>query len=404
VTSKSSAGPWHDPLGKPLLSDKLAKTLRPATTFRDPCIFEDPDDGSVYILSGVFNYFVAKLGPDMISLAETPRYLPVLGTPVSGSTGSSGFNMTDDMPFMHKNNGIYYLSWGNFYAMSKTGVYGPYVFQGSVIDTAKLAPAFRMNNSLPVGAPGWYHGEDYTDRHGSFLHHKGQWFFSTNDRSHSSDLVHAKYKGGGTQGDGDSRGFFRDTVMCYIHYRSNGTMEPCIVDAVGVGTYDGRRLIEAENFFSIEGAQKVDLRTVGGGDGFAVGGIRGSGATLVYPRVTGLLGSAGKETVLRMRIAGGGGGLTLVVKQMSSSQGSGGGGGGGGDRRVVQEVGRCQLNHGSSAGLADYRTVSCRVHLVQAAFKVGELSLVLAFEGNADNSGDVELARIDHFTLGAPPL
>lgn len=146
VTSNSSGGTWawHDPLGKPLLSNKLAKTLSPVTTFRDPCIFEDPDDGSFYIVSGVFHYFAARLGEDMISLAETPRHLPVLGTPVSGATGSSGFNMTDDMPFMHKNNGIYYLSWGNFYSMSKTGIYGPFVFQ--VHDTASAIMLCRIHS------------------------------------------------------------------------------------------------------------------------------------------------------------------------------------------------------------------------------------------------------------------
>lgn len=249
--------------------------------------------------------------------------------------------------------------------------------------------------SRPVGEPGWYHGEDYTDRHGSFLHHKGQWYFSTNDRSHSSDLVHAKYKGGGMQGDGDSRGFFRDTVMCYIHFRSDGTMEPCTIDAVGVGTYDGRSLIEAENFFSIEGngTRKVELRAGSGSDGFGVGGIRQSGATLVYPRVTGLLGNAGKEMLLRVRIAGAAGGLTLVVKQMTS-QGSGGGRRG----QVVHEAGRCRLDYRNSTGLTDYRIARCKVYLVQAAFgTMGEFNLVLAFESTTDAGGDDELARVDHF-------
>ena len=51
------------------------------------------------------------------------------------------------------------------------------------------------------------------DRHGSFLNHGGQWYYFSNDRSHSGDIGH--------------EGVFRDTVGCYIHFRANGTMEPC---------------------------------------------------------------------------------------------------------------------------------------------------------------------------------
>lgn len=327
VSSPSPKGPWRDPLGKPLLSASLASRMEPPTTFRDPCIFQD-DDGAYYIISGVFNYYIARLGRDMISLAEEPQYLRVVGQPVSGAdcapgTAGCGINMTDDMPFLHKNNQTYYLSWGNFYATSRTGIRGPFHFAGSVIDTAKLAPPFRMNNSKPLPKPGkpqpgWFHGEDYTDRHGSFLHYGGQWYFSTNDRSHSPDRTHPQYLGGGDAGDGDSRGVFRDTVMCYIHFRADGSMEPCAVDAIGVGQYDASRRIEAENFYwagrALPGAagtststgastgggvpgggptdfdsgsrsagvptqdapRKIDLRAEGGGDGFAVGLVHGS--------------------------------------------------------------------------------------------------------------------------------
>ena len=51
----------------------------------------------------------------------------------------------------------------------------------------------------PAGDAGWYMGEDYEDRHGSFLSHGGQWYFFTNDRSHSADIVSSA---------------FRDTVGC----------------------------------------------------------------------------------------------------------------------------------------------------------------------------------------------
>merc|ERR1712176_1495813 len=148
-----------------------------------------------------------------------------------------------------------YLSWGCFYATS-TNIYGPYETKGAVIDTAKIAPAFRRNNSEPQPVPvgpstNWFKGEDYTDRHGSFLKHGKQWYYASNDRSHSGDIGH--------------EGSFRDTVMCYIHFRADGTMEPCVVDGVGVGTYDVSegRVVEAENFFELTGlGEKVDLRSL----------------------------------------------------------------------------------------------------------------------------------------------
>lgn len=53
----------------------------------------------------------------------------------------------------------------------------------------------------------WFSHEDYTDRHGSFLQHNGQWYYASNDRSHSGDTGH--------------EGVFRDTVICYIHFRAS---------------------------------------------------------------------------------------------------------------------------------------------------------------------------------------
>jgi hypothetical protein len=122
------------------LNDTLGSALRPKTTFRDPCVFED-DDGAYYIIAGVFNYYVTKLNPDMISLAEQPHYVVV-----NNPYGPCGDGKTDDKPFIHKEGEWYYLSWGCFYAMSKS-VYGPYDTVGSVISTDLIAPAFRTNQT-----------------------------------------------------------------------------------------------------------------------------------------------------------------------------------------------------------------------------------------------------------------
>ena len=44
----------------------------------------------------------------------------------------------DDKPFLHKMNGLYYLSWGCWYAVGSSP-YGPFNFSGSVINSTALA-------------------------------------------------------------------------------------------------------------------------------------------------------------------------------------------------------------------------------------------------------------------------
>ena len=137
-------GPWIDVLGRLMLNASLGASLRPPTTIRDPCVFGD-EDGAFYIIFGVYEYYIARLAPDMVSLAEPPRHISVLNP-----TGPYG-NKTDDKPFLHKQGGVYYLSWGCFYGMSASP-YGPYAYSGSVVSTDAIEPAFRMNDT----AGPWY--------------------------------------------------------------------------------------------------------------------------------------------------------------------------------------------------------------------------------------------------------
>ena len=222
----------------------------------------------------------------MVSLAEAPRLVTVdpNGHAAWGPYGAK----TDDKPYLHMRNGIYYLSWGCFYGISSSP-YGPFKFQGSAIATAALDPAFRRPQQQ--GTP-WYGQEDYADRHGSFVTSGGQWFYASNDRSHSTDP--------------GARFAFRDTVVGYVHFRANGTIAPVVINAVGVGQYDGGEhvRIEAENFFEMRGfgdaagaaakgegdgvVEKIDLlEHPGRGSGFAVGGRGGEtdGFEMRFPMI-----------------------------------------------------------------------------------------------------------------------
>eukprot|EP00729_Bicosta_minor_P020745 gene20745-833_t len=95
------------------------------TYSRDPGVLMDTD-GSNYLIFGTFSYFIAKLAPDMTSFAEKLRPVKIIG-----------LQHKDDKPFLHKMNGMYYLSWGCWYAVGSSP-YGPFNFSGSVINTTAL--------------------------------------------------------------------------------------------------------------------------------------------------------------------------------------------------------------------------------------------------------------------------
>ena len=247
VVGESPAGPWTDPLGKPLLDSALTPTDE-----YDMTVFQDID-GVFYILFGVWEYYMARLNEDMISLAEEPRKV-VIHNPV----GPYGEGSTDDKPFLHTYQGRYYLSWGAFYAVSET-VYGPYEYVGTLMNEQSFAPGYA--------APTWPHGP-LQGRHGSFFEWHGQWYVAYCDMSQT----------------GNRR--FRDSFISYVHYRENGEIAPVRVDGIGVGQYDassGR--IEAEDYFKASGTRKKES----GACGFVITDLD-PGDYLVYPNIRGLGG------------------------------------------------------------------------------------------------------------------
>lgn len=254
VEARTPGGPWKDTLGK-LLS---AKGLTP-TAQRAPGILMD-DDGENYIVYGTWEFYLAHLGDDMMSLAEKPRLLQL-----DTKFGPYGAGKTDDKPFLHKYNGKYYLSWGCFYAMADNP-YGPYTYKGSVIVPGKIEPTF-VNNKVTY------------DRHGSSFEFKGQWYFICNDFSRPGASDH-----------------YRDSIISYVHCRANGEIAPLEITRTGVGSYDASGPIEAENYFQITGATPHENAA----GGFEVRGLTNASA-LFYPRVAGIPQNA----VLRLRVANG---------------------------------------------------------------------------------------------------
>jgi len=124
------AGPFKDALGKPLLD----KSLTLGKEFDSSVLV---DDGVPYMVFGDRRgtsgdvYYMVRLNADMISLAETPRPVPIIGE----------FAPTDK-PCLHKRNGLYYLSAGANYTVSDT-IYGPYTVRrnegGGTTSTGSLS-------------------------------------------------------------------------------------------------------------------------------------------------------------------------------------------------------------------------------------------------------------------------
>lgn len=193
LEGESPVGPWHDVLGRPLIAAGSTPTEA-----RDPGLFID-DDGQPYIVFGTWDFYIARLNDDMVSLAETPRHIQV-----NNPEGPYGKGKTDDKPYLHKRNGIYYLSWGCFYGMS-ANIYGPYDCHGSIILEENVAPALHYKKEVITA-----------DRHGSFFEWRGQWYFICNEM-------------GITQSS-----FYRDSSLCYVEYRDSGEIVPVRIEEAGV--------------------------------------------------------------------------------------------------------------------------------------------------------------------------
>jgi hypothetical protein len=253
MVGDSPQGPWKDPLGKPLLSEEMTPTDE-----YDMGIIQD-EAGDFYIVFGVWDYYIAKLNEDMISLAEKPRKIEI-NNPLGpyNLDGKNKEKPTDDKPFIHFYKGNFYLSWGCFYAMANN-VYGPYDYKGSIIEQESFAPGY----DAPTWPTGFKQG-----RHGSFFQWKNQWYFAYCDISQTGNR------------------YFRDTFISYVHYKENGEIALLRVDGVGVGEYDANNgIIQAEDFYTASGISKKQNKT----GGFSIADVD-DGDFLIFNNVQGLQG------------------------------------------------------------------------------------------------------------------
>ncbi len=311
AVAEQPGGPYHDALGGPLLPEHLTPTKQ-----YDPSIFIDEDpDQTPYIVFGTpvwaggDSYYIARLNEDMVSLAEKPRKVEL-------------DDDADDKPFLHRHGDRYYLSWASFYAESDS-VYGPYRYRGN------------------IGA---------SPDHGSFFQWRGQWF-------HAFTVM-------------DPTLYHRGTGLCYVHYRSDGSMvtDQLIVEH-GVGRYDAQwNRIEAEWFMSGSGIEKRENPRFG----FDVVPLAEKSQVL-YPNIR----NVPQQPQLTLFAANAGSQAVTVEVRLGSSQG--------------ELLGTCTVHPTGTSHWRGYRNHWCRLDTKSAAL---DLCLVVQSTANSE-------FRFDHFSLTA---
>jgi hypothetical protein len=235
AVSDSPGGPYRDLLGKPFLPAKLTPTKS-----YDPTVFVDDDENkTLFVLFGAPNwakgdsYYIVRMNEVMVSLAETPKKI-ILQNP------DGTINKADDKNFLHKHNGLYYLSWRSHYATS-TNAYGPYTYRGDI---------------------------GTTHDHASFCPWNNQWF-----------MCYTIF---------DRTGAHRAPGLCYVHFKDNGEMATVEyeIKAYGVGRYEGTwEKIQAEWYMAAsDGTVKREIP----GEGFAVHAKKDS-AWLAFPKVQSMM-------------------------------------------------------------------------------------------------------------------
>ena len=179
AVSKSPVGPFKDALGKPLIVRNEG-----GTTAMDPCVFID-DDGQAYLYYGQNDLRVVKLNKDMITK--------------KGEIASVAVKNFHEGIWMHKRNGLYYLSYPSNkgdsvanqleYSIGKTP-YGPFEYKGIILD----------NRSRNV--------------HHSIVKFKDKWylFYHVQGPSH----------------------YERRVCMEYLEYNTDGTIKPIKMTKEGV--------------------------------------------------------------------------------------------------------------------------------------------------------------------------
>jgi len=189
-------GPFHDPIGKPLLS-KDSEGVVCNRDFIDPAIFTD-DDGSSYLFVGQNTVNAIRLNADMISYDGKVHIIE----------GTKDFF---EASWVHKYKGKYYLSYSGdgkiLYAMSDS-ILGPYHYKGVILE--------EMNSGT---------------NHHSIVEFKGKWYLFY----HNSDLYYKNTPDEKPVLNWNGLNPFRRSICVdQLDYNNDGTIRKVVPTKIGV--------------------------------------------------------------------------------------------------------------------------------------------------------------------------
>ena len=141
VTSKNVAGPYHDPVGKHLVGSGGVMDCDGISWCFDPAIFiDDDEEGTAYMTFGGGNNTGTgrTYGNNFDLIKFSKLSYDEVALDVSSRTSLKGANRSFEASYIHKRNGIYYLSYNDqgqsiSYATS-TNIKGPYTYKAVFIE------------------------------------------------------------------------------------------------------------------------------------------------------------------------------------------------------------------------------------------------------------------------------
>lgn len=149
VSAKNVAGPYHDPVGKLLVGGGGITGCDGISWCFDPAIFID-EDGKSYMTFGGGSGGSRGYGNNFDLFEFSKLSYDKVDLNVGSKTALQGANRSFEASYLHKRNGIYYLSYNDqsqniSYATSKN-IKGPYSYVGTVIENPSKINGKGGNN------------------------------------------------------------------------------------------------------------------------------------------------------------------------------------------------------------------------------------------------------------------
>ncbi|WP_438025758.1 glycoside hydrolase family 43 protein [Sorangium sp. So ce233] len=270
VSSDSPTGPFTDPRGSALITSSTPGASGPNMWLFDPGVFVD-DDGQAYLYfggNGEQNARVIKLNDDMVS--------------VSGSATAITVPYFFEAAWMHKRDGVYYLS------------YSTNPDNGLRIDY--LTSTSPTSGFTHRGTVGPQPPKNNNNNHAAIFEFGGAWYHAYHNRAVATDA-------------GEPTGYRRNLALESFTYKDDGSIVPVTYTTDGlkqVGSFDPYARVEAETFNAQSGIETepceeggMNLSNINDGDWVRLRGVDfGEGAESFSARVA----SAGEGGSIELRL------------------------------------------------------------------------------------------------------